>query len=350
MSAPHDPARVTAASARRRAAHGTKLLDGWQAAAIVVVLAASAVLLGVPRAVEPDEPPTPVVDEAALGATIADDDALATRAEATELDADVRAVGRELRAFNQATRRQSALRHDDPGDDGKVRPSEAEIAQARGRLVRATAQALLLGDADLLALRAYQTRAFVRELESWRATGVESEELVALGGDILQKLVESGWCVEQGGERRLAPDARVLRAMYKKRWNDLVGVAGGRFAPTRDEERLRYGFLMRHPPLPADPPRPELAASGAEAHARRLAERDAARDRMILGLVGKLEGVDPSYPADLARGVLLFRLQEFGAATDALRRHLDGAPDGPYALRAQNYLKACLDRTTQGLY
>ena len=64
----------------------------------------------------------------------------------------------------------------------------------------------------------------------------------------------------------------------------------------------------------------------------------------------KLAARDPSYPAAFARGVLLFRMQRFGPATEAFRNHLEASPDGPYALRAQNHFKAALDRNRQGLF
>jgi hypothetical protein len=63
--------------------------------------------------------------------------------------------------------------------------------------------------------------------------------------------------------------------------------------------------------------------------------------------IEELAAVDPSYPADLARGVVLYGLHRYAASTELFRRHLDVHPDGPFTLRAQNYLKASLARAAE---
>ena len=320
----HFPGPRGAAARRSVRRRKRDIFDGWQAGAVLVLIAASAVLLAVPRAVEPDETPVPAIDERALRGVMQRDDELARGAVEEALDVDVRAVGRELRAYNLAA------------ETG----AEIEVGQARTRLVRATAQALLLGSEGLLALRAFQAVRFAAELARFAETGVESDELVELGGDVLRMLDRYGWCEQRGAERRLLLDERAARVFFKKRWNDLVGVRGAPYELSLDEERVRYAFLLRHPPVE------RRTVPIAD---ERLRERDSRRraeeqDRVVLGLVGKLASLDDAFPADLARGVVLYRMRELGPATEAFRRHLEVSPDGPYALRAQNYLKACLDR------
>jgi len=61
----------------------------------------------------------------------------------------------------------------------------------------------------------------------------------------------------------------------------------------------------------------------------------------------ELAAVDPSFPVHLARGVVLYQLQRYPLAVEAFRRHLERAPDGPFTLRAQNYLRAALGRARE---
>jgi hypothetical protein len=278
----------------------------------------------VPRAAEPAEVPLPLLDGRALGAAMRHDDELGRLAEREVLDTDVRAVGSELRHYNSA----AAHRRD------------GELAQARRRLLAATRRALGRNEPQLLALRAYQTGRFVAELREWQRTGNEREELAELGGDFLAAMRRNGWC--QGADRRLELDDAVLRAVYKKRWNDLTGADSAAFAPSLEEDRLRFGFLLRHPWVEHDEPAPISPNDRLRWEAR--------RNRARLDTIDRLARVDASYPAELARGVVLYRMQQFAPAADAFRRELDAAPDGPYRLRAQNYLKAALDRTREGLF
>lgn len=298
-----------------------RYLDGWQAGLVILLLAGSAVVLAVPGSVEPREPPAPLFDGSALQATMAADDARALGAEREVLDVDIRAVGRELRAYNQVT----------------ARGAKDELMAARRRLVQATGRALGRSVDQLLTLRAYQLKRFLSELRRWQQTGVRSEELAALGGDFLQMVARNLWC--RGQSRELLLDERVLRVIYKKRWNDVTGASSQPFALTLDEDRVRFGFLIRHPWLP----RPALAQPRPEL-------RELLIEQERLKMIAKLQARDESYPADLAQGVVLYRMGRYGLATDAFRRHLSRHEHGPYTLLAQNYLKAALDYTSQGIF
>jgi hypothetical protein len=301
---------------QRQARGWQRHLDGWQAGLLVVLLAGSAVVLAMPHTVEPREPPEPAIDYAALTPTWRHDDHLAKEAVRSELDVDIRAVGSLVRQYNRAAA--EGLEH--------------TVAETRTRLARATLTALRRSEQQLLTLRAYQLSRFLTELREWQRTGKRSEELVELGGDVLRALRRNRWCVRG---RDLLPDEAVLRVLYKKRWNDITGATAGPFKASLDEDRVRYGFLLRHPVL------------------SRSSEEDSAEARQIAALkihgarlkvIERLRTIDPSYPSQLARGVVLYRSQRYQASVQAFQRHLDASPDGPHALRANGYLKAALEQ------
>jgi len=244
-------------------------------------------------------------------------------AEARVLDVDVRAVGSEIRRYNSAA----------------ARRQDEQLAAARARVVAAFARALRGGESELLALRAYQLRRFLAELGQWQRSGVASEELEQIGGDFLAALRRNGW--SEGQERRLVAGEIVLRVLFKKRWNDVTGANAGAFALSLDEERVRHGFFLERPWVERDEPAPRTPLDELR--------REALRSQARLATIDRLGRLDPRYPADLAHGVVLYRLQRFVPAADAFRRQLERSPGGPYALRAQNYLKAALDRMREGL-
>lgn len=282
---------------------------------VVLLLAGSAVLFGLPRSVAPHDLPSPTIDQKALSATMSGDDALAAAAETTELDVDVRAVGREFRNYNSAAF----------GADMDA------FATARVKLAAATRRALLISEEQLLRLRAYQTRQFIVELRDWERSGIVSEELRQLGGDFVHAIQRSRWCHDE--TRQLYADERVLRTLYKKRWNDVTAIGSEAFRATLDEDRVRYDFLLRHPLLPksALPPTPD--------------SRNKQITKLRLALVGRLAARDPDYAADLARGVVLFRAGQFPLSVQAFQAHLEAFPDGPNTLRARNYLRAAVERS-----
>jgi TolA-binding protein len=61
------------------------------------------------------------------------------------------------------------------------------------------------------------------------------------------------------------------------------------------------------------------------------------RASQLLSYVNALARIDPSYPADYARGVLLYRSGRPAEAARAFSRHLEVYPDGPWTLRARNF-------------
>ena len=81
-----------------------------------------------------------------------------------------------------------------------------------------------------------------------------------------------------------------------------------------------------------------LAEVAQDASAEPPAELDALFEK-----IRELARVDPTFPGALAEGVVLFRLGRYEAAAVAFERHLAAFPDGPWTLRARNYLKAALE-------
>lgn len=309
-------------------------LDGWQPGLLAVFLAGTAAVLAVPRPVDPLELPEPRLELDALERTArADADlAEAVAARRAPLDFDLRALGSTLRAYGVAD---AAARED-------------EIAVRLRAVAEAGQRAAAAGDEALVMLRAFQLRSFLRELHRWEATSVETDELREVGGGFIGAALRNGW-VEEG---RLRMDHHVRRALFKKRWNELTGVRSPRLDLTLDETRAFYRFLLLYPPRLEGTDAPRHGASDLLMRRRPPTpdERAAfAVEKYRLRKIQELAAVDPSYPADLARGVALYRLRSYGQATEMFRRHLAAHPDGPYTLRVQNFLHAALTHAAEQL-
>jgi hypothetical protein len=243
--------------------------EGWQPGLVAVAVAGIVALLAVPRSVAPYELPLPTPDAAQLRRTTHADDDAAHSIVRTPLDADVRAVGSLLRAFGKA----DATRDD------------AMLVQLRSRISSAVLLAHTHGDAPLVSLRAFQLNAFLREVRRFVVIGEVSSELVELGGSFADVLIRNGWCV---GSRpcvmRMGEHAQ--RAIFKRRWNEISGLAGGPFDLTLDEQRAFYEFLFRYPPQKIDPT---------------VASPDRFDGPYLLRKVDELAALDAAYPRHFAR-------------------------------------------------
>lgn len=296
-------------------------LEGWQPGLLAILIAASGAVLALPRAAAPEDIPPPAVDERALTRTLQHDRDRAL-ALAPELERELAGSGPttlfDLRALGHAIR-----------DFGLVDASAERdelIVEQRAKLAEAVLRATSLGEDKLLALRSYELALFLREVRRWEETRVESEELKALGGPFIAMLERNGWL----RDGRIVPDERVRAVLFKRRWNEITGLSQGPFALTLDEQRAFYRFLLMHPsPLPG--------MQGDDVDCQAI-------DQWRLRKVIELAKLDPEYPDELARGVLLFRLGAYSTAAEAFRNHLAEHPDGPHALRVRNYLLAALDR------
>lgn len=301
-------------------------LEGWQAGLVAVAIAGTAALVGVPRAVPPADVPEPDVRAAPLAAALRADDELARRWArrwaAGEIDHDLRLLSEAVGAFGRAE-------HD--GTDG-------ELTEAQRRAKEAAHRAIARSPEDVLALRAHQTLAFLREMKAFERSGQASDDLRALAGTFARSAEAYRWY--DRAARRLVADEAALRAMYKKRWNEITGLTGTAFALARDEELARYRFLIAHPGI-AHPALPD-GAGPAAVRARALADGVALNERRLQS-IRQVAKLDPEYPASFAEGVVLFQLGRFEHAAVAFERHLSAHPDGPWTLRARNHLKAALE-------
>lgn len=286
--------------------------EGWQVAALAVFIPLVVALIVVPRPVAPTELPEPRFDGRAIARAEERDDDLAKAAEREGLDADVRALGSAMRAFGRA--------------DAEV--SHEDKTALHQRVVTAAFGAMSQGELAVTKLRAFELREFLRAVRAWEATGEETTDLVELGGGFLRAMRRG----ERLRGRELEMDEHALRASFKLRWNEITGVVGPSLEVSLDERRALYRFLLAHPPLPHDADAPPQAIQSFE-------------DNFRLKKLDEIAKIDPSYPVDLARGVLHFRLTKYALALQDFRRYLEANPDGPYTLRAQNYMSATLGRT-----
>ncbi|HVY44297.1 MAG TPA: hypothetical protein VHB21_00400, partial [Minicystis sp.] len=199
-----------------------------------------------------------------------------------------------------------------------------------------------------LELRAYELEAFLAAVDRFARGGDEDDDdLVELGGSFVRNLRHNTL-----GRTHDAPadDARLrriltrerramepaLREQWKRRWNELTGVHAAAFSPTPDEVKAAIRFQLRDPPTGgADVDATDPAA---------VAAREAAEGQLRLRRIDEIAALDPTYPRDFARGVVLFDMGRYPQAVEAFRTHLTKRPDGPWTLRARNHLLAAIDR------
>jgi len=282
-------------------------LEGWQGAVVALSVAGMGVLMGTPQAVVPEDMPLPVPDMNRLAATAAED-ARQAAAMASSPDDEKSGAGFELRELGGLLR---SYNEADAAED------QMAMAEVRPKLLRAAYNlALRDGVGPLLRLRAYQQQRFLRELASWESTGKASEELKQVGGGVVKLIEASGW----SRPRRFAAGSAARSALFKRRFAEVLGLLSRpELAPTLDEGRALYAFLLSSPP------------SGAQPWVFRLRKAE------------ELAAIDPAYPRKLARGVALLKMNQGAAAVVELREHLAASPDGPYTLRARNYLAAAVE-------
>jgi hypothetical protein len=290
-------------------------LEGWQAGLVALAIAGVGLLLGAPRGVEPVEVPLPIAEAKALQATAATDARQAAEmrsmsdSERSGAGYDLRVVGERLRAYNAA---------DDARDADALARARHELLLAI-RIVRERD-----GAEPLLRLRAYHLSIFQRELLAWESTGVQGDELRAVGGDFIGLAQHASWTRPP---HQLSPDATVRAALFKRRFAEVTSLREAAFALSLDESRALYAFMLSHP----------LPGEGTPA------AREQAAWTWTLRKAEEFALIDPSYPIELARGVALIRLGNGREAVIALRDHLGKHPDGPYTLRARNYLAKALE-------
>jgi len=288
--------------------------EGWQILAVAGVISWGAALIVVPRPVVPIDLPKPRLDARAVAEVEAHDRALASSVDASPLDARVRRLGSAVRAVG----------HDESSADPRLPTAQKDLKTA-------ALEAMKFSVPDVVRLRAFQTEAFLRALASWQQTGAATDEIAELGGTFLSTFESSGWVVDQPHDRAVVMPELALRASYKKRWNDIVGLKAGELELTLEEQRALVGFVLEHPPRPRDRRQGRVTL-------------DTYEDQMRLNKIDELAKLDPSYPALFAKGIVFYRLSAYESAVTAFAQYLEATPDGPYALRAANFLKASLQK------
>ena len=327
------PPRVEKALALARQAvkadreKGTR--GGRWLALVPVTLGVLLFALLMPRATAPRDIPMPALDGAALRRTIDADRARAARARQTRLPAEILAFGSAIRQLNRA----QASREPD---------AESLVAIARQAVDDAKRPFTKDSFEDLLTLRAIQLEEFLAEVARFESTGIESPELVELGAGFVERMREATWVQ---GTRVLLDDAQ-RRSAYKMVWNALAGISSPEFQLTVDEERVLYMLYIAHPHVP-DSRRLAIRAELAQASTPAACEAAHTNEQQLVELwradkIQRLAAVDPSYPTDYALGVAYYRAGRYEASIDYFRRWVDKHPDGAYALRARNHLRAAL--------
>ncbi len=231
------------------------------------------------------------------------------RARAREVSAEPLPHGARL--VGETFRRAGAAAVDDPS-------RAHDLLQALARDVR---EHIAAGRTeDLLRLRALQAELFTRAAREWERTAQVTEELRELGGDFVERA--RGWLdvpdrpAEASGGGRLVLSDSQLRLLFRVRWGTLTGTHRVHpFGPSLNEQRHYYATLLEHPP------------------------GDLRQDRIWnqLEAVSALARVDATYPAEFARGVLLYQLGDFPAAAESFQAHARRRGDGPWLLLARNH-------------
>jgi hypothetical protein len=315
------------------AAAGSKRLRELKSAMVLALIPASVALtfgvLLVPRRATPDLVPLPSPDARALARAESTDRELARQALESPLPGPVRALGSALREFHTREARDADPR---------------ELAEARRAVDEALVAALGAGEGHLVALRAAELEAFVREVRRFEASGEESVELRALGGAFVRTMRSEGWC--EG--HTLAVPEEALRPMYKEMWSTFLGLEKRpALALALDEQRALYAFTIAHA-QPARSMRQALDAARRGARDAKAclaigeAERNATEARR-LERIARIGAIDPRYPTEYARGIASYRRGDYAASAQSFRAWLRDHPDGPFTLRAENFLRAAVD-------
>ncbi len=313
-----------------RARRSRELRDALRLACIPLGVAVVLGAVLAPRDATPCAVPVPLVDYGQNALAVTLDRARAARVRQQPLLGPTRALGSAIREFHL----------------DETRGLEASaMAEVRRRVDRALVEVLGGPDAgreQLLDLRAVELDEFVADIDRLGTQGgAMSADFAELAGNFLQSMALDGWY----DGHRLVPSDDVLRVMFKEMWNTFLGLEQRPdLAPTLDEERLLYAFYLRHPHA-SRAMRDAFAASrrgppdAGHRTAIDRAER-AAVEAWRTERIGRLASLDPAYPADFARGISRFRAGAFDAAASSFRAWLRDHPDGPWTLRARNYLQA----------
>lgn len=288
-------------------------------------------LLMMPVSAPPEDVPLPQLDGLALRAIAKEDAARAAEARQNRLPSDILAVGTAMRAMNRAQ----------ASGNARETASGRLVLDDALRGVGARDQKTIFD--QLKTLRALQLEEFLAEVVRFESTGVETTDLLELGGGFIERMTSAGW-VER---RHVLLDDGERRAAFKLVWTAMLGVDRmPELAVALDEQRAIYTLYLTLPRAPE-------SQRGTFQIMRRGASTDAEcvtvarKERLAAELwradkIKKLGELDPDYPMLYALGVAYYRAGQFDQSLISFRSWLDRHPDGPLALRARNHLKAAL--------
>jgi len=286
-----------------------KQLEGWQVGALVVFIATSISSVTIPRSAEPDGLPPPVIRPEQLYEARAQSSQVAERMKTAELPRSARILGGHIRALGRAERDNDEL----------------AIAQAHDGILNIANQALRESGEAVELIRDYQAARFRQAYLAFLRHHEESDDWVELGGAMLAQFARNGWNVSFASTGSHIDI--LLEGFFKRRFNRLLGK---KESSSATEERVILGFLMEHPP----PAGLEEGNSGGDGTGPFLLRR-----------IDDLALLEPGYPVNYAKGIVLFRIGHFEASAAAFDSFLLQGESGPYRLRAVNYLKAAVEHS-----
>jgi TolA-binding protein len=298
---------------------------------LIVAVVLFALLL--PHAAPPDDVPLPRVDMRGLHAREQEEEALLRALDSSAgLTPDVRDLGTALRALHEAQAKGYL----------KLEERRAELSALKTHVEQARALAIATsGEISVRTLFALQKRNFLTEVAR---TG-ETEELRALAGDFATRMRSAGWLDDTQTVLR----REELGVLFKSMWAHDVGLElDSWFDLSFDEKRVLYSIYLAHPRIPESL---REALTNAKSNAKDAAtcfgvdrEIEKAREGWRIEKIESLSAFDATYPREYALGIAHYRQGKLPQAQALFRRWLELHPDGAYALRAQNFLRAVVDK------
>lgn len=290
-----------------RPRRATRLTGFAFAAALVMAM------LVVPRAETPHAVPLPPIDYRLLEQAVVLRRERVATAYNEPLSLAVRGIGERVRRYGLLERAIDEA-------DAAQRDVQRDVLLQERRVLQRTAQELVQAGQDrpLLALRDLQFHLLTRALrdpaqqtEVWELGG-RLEEYARRADGPLSDVVRGVLQDAVGGALAEA----TLHALFVRRWAEVVGLEKHpHFRTSANEWRLIHRFRIQ----------------------RLLAEPPAKSGQHLLSALESTRQFSPQYPVDYARGIVLYRMGAFSEALDAFTRHMDAHPQGPWALRAQNF-------------
>ncbi len=290
---------------------GANMLEGWQAGAVAVFVAAVVTAVIVPRSAAPHGIPPSSLTPNDLDRARIRSFQLAQPAARHELPQAVELMGARLRALGAA----------------EVKGDSAAVSRWAGELDNSARRLLATNLQDLVALRAFLAREFAAVYLQRLKRGQSSQALVELGGATLAEMERNGWL--QSLEDAPSNADIVLIGLFSRRYNLMVAPEGGALSLDPIEERAVLDYLIAHPPLS------NLAGSRSEANS--------GRGKYVIAQIESLSKLEPSYPTPFAKGIIYFEMGQFDLAANAFDAYLERNPNGPHRLRAVNFLKASVE-------